>query len=609
MAETQTESSMAGDSSSKDRRRGIRNAPPPPALQKSVPIAQRKRQRLDRVLDKIASQVAVFSGHGKSFDSSTDVFQLANPTSHQLKKKVPQSIKVDRALPDLVRIQALLPGLDSRLLDSPTETMEESPLIVSTSLAPTGGSAGSVITSTSANNNNSMVDTIIDQERYYYGAISEEEENVAGDDLSEEDVFSPHSISSERSPLSPSGTADSPYDDTVRAETSTPRGQSTLCLTPGSNHSAPGYHCKKCFPSTFQDHMESPDCHRHLHTSSPGLPPSPLSPATPNTPLLASQGFATGMTFPAASPLHSLEFLLQARYMEDLSRRRAHSDSDLQTWYDATLLPQHQPLHSGARGRLATPDSPLDLSLRRSTSSTSSESPGLSTLGPYSPGVSSFGVTPTGPLVGMEVACVCPICGQMFALHDRLAKHMASRHKSKSRTSLESAVTRAYLCDICHRPFARSDMLTRHMRLHTGLKPYTCRVCGQVFSRSDHLSTHQRTHTGEKPYRCPQCPYAACRRDMITRHLRTHSRGETGTVGGSTPQVHYLNTDIGPSETMEDPASLPSTTVQLALPPTGRSRGRRTRNRPSEMLARSLSAEDVPFQDSSDISFHTPSPR
>lgn len=121
-----------------------------------------------------------------------------------------------------------------------------------------------------------------------------------------------------------------------------------------------------------------------------------------------------------------------------------------------------------------------------------------------------------------DVAYVCPICGQMFSLHDRLAKHMASRHKSRSTDS----GTKAYGCDVCKRSFARSDMLTRHMRLHTGVKPYTCRVCGQVFSRSDHLSTHQRTHTGEKPYRCPSCPYAACRRDMITRHMRTHARYE-----------------------------------------------------------------------------------
>lgn len=152
--------------------------------------------------------------------------------------------------------------------------------------------------------------------------------------------------------------------------------------------------------------------------------------------------------------------------------------------------------------------------------------------------------------VGSDVAYVCPVCGQMFSLHDRLAKHMASRHKNNNNNSSSSSAaggassgggsqssenggdgsgngtTKAYPCEVCNRSFARSDMLTRHMRLHTGVKPYTCRVCGQVFSRSDHLSTHQRTHTGEKPYKCPQCPYAACRRDMITRHMRTHSRYE-----------------------------------------------------------------------------------
>lgn len=113
----------------------------------------------------------------------------------------------------------------------------------------------------------------------------------------------------------------------------------------------------------------------------------------------------------------------------------------------------------------------------------------------------------------------CNSCGQTFSLHDRLAKHVASRHRNRTPES-----ARAYECEVCRRRFARSDMLTRHARLHSGVKPYSCSSCGQVFSRSDHLATHQRTHTGEKPYRCPACPYAACRRDMITRHMRTHTR-------------------------------------------------------------------------------------
>ncbi|XP_076316746.1 uncharacterized protein LOC143229014 [Tachypleus tridentatus] len=143
---------------------------------------------------------------------------------------------------------------------------------------------------------------------------------------------------------------------------------------------------------------------------------------------------------------------------------------------------------------------------------------------------------------GTEVAYVCPICGQMFSLHDRLAKHMASRHRNRQ---VETS-SKSYICEVCKRSFARSDMLTRHMRLHTGIKPYTCRVCGQVFSRSDHLSTHQRTHTGEKPYKCPQCPYAACRRDMITRHMRTHARYE---IPDSSSSFDYSSRDKLSKET------------------------------------------------------------
>ncbi|XP_071440405.1 uncharacterized protein klu [Hetaerina americana] len=152
---------------------------------------------------------------------------------------------------------------------------------------------------------------------------------------------------------------------------------------------------------------------------------------------------------------------------------------------------------------------------------------------------------------GSDVAYVCPVCGQMFSLHDRLAKHMASRHKSRQHQA--DVASKAYLCDVCKRSFARSDMLTRHMRLHTGVKPYTCRVCGQVFSRSDHLSTHQRTHTGEKPYKCPQCPYAACRRDMITRHMRTHARYEGKGEGGPDDP----SASPGAEEMTELPSDLP----------------------------------------------------
>ncbi|XP_076039620.1 zinc finger protein klumpfuss [Oratosquilla oratoria] len=368
---------------------------------------------------------------------------------------------------------------------------------------------------------------------------------------------------------------------------------------------------------------------QRLGPSSAAMPHSPISPLTPSTP-------HTPNTPISPSPGHNVEhYFSNTMYLPELSRRRSHSDSDLQLWFDhkvrsseasaassssggtSTIAgggstrstsgettsstrnsifrmgrPIPQPLYIPRKGgslesdNSSPQDSPLDLSVKTgsslktgSTSSASTESlvlPGtISLSSPHSPllGVTISKDTPSprspgapesrsiittssshlpvpivkgdvashttkesvaqrynlevSPVVeempaGADVAFVCPICGQMFSLHDRLAKHMASRHKSKQ----TEPSNRTYMCDVCKRSFARSDMLTRHMRLHTGIKPYTCRVCGQVFSRSDHLSTHQRTHTGEKPYKCPQCPYAACRRDMITRHMRTHARYE-----------------------------------------------------------------------------------
>ncbi|XP_037084720.1 zinc finger and SCAN domain-containing protein 10-like [Pollicipes pollicipes] len=300
------------------------------------------------------------------------------------------------------------------------------------------------------------------------------------------------------------------------------------------------------------------------------------------------------------SPL-PLEYLSQ---LSELYRRRSHSDSDLSAWLEAPA-----PSGSLESDQSSPQDSPLDLSLRAPPPG---GAPGAGALPGWEAalrlaphrllGLPGSGLHPPIPIVrgdvaspttrdsvalrynlevcpvveemppGTDVAYVCPVCGQMFSLHDRLAKHMASRHKSKP----ADTASKAYVCDTCKRSFARSDMLTRHMRLHTGLKPYTCRACGQVFSRSDHLSTHQRTHTGEKPYKCPQCPYAACRRDMITRHMRTHARyelGEGGGGGGSVDEAAPPRSPRAPprrANSEEQPPTylrhLPSLSVQSPAP-------------------------------------------
>lgn len=290
----------------------------------------------------------------------------------------------------------------------------------------------------------------------------------------------------------------------------------------------------------------------------------------------------TSFTYSSICGTYSIfEQYMHTKYLSssssgDTFRGRSHSDSDVVPKWDETRVPAATtsfssvvnlpPRSSSLESDGTSPqESPLDLSMKNlmlqstaATSAVATRSPslqllpsGIVTRGSVSvPVVRGDVASPTTketvavrynlevlPVVeemapGADVAYVCPECGQMFSLHDRLAKHMASRHR---RQGLHDASAKAYLCDVCQRSFARSDMLTRHMRLHTGIKPYTCRVCRQVFSRSDHLSTHQRTHTGEKPYKCPQCAYAACRRDMITRHLKTHNRCADGPIPKTEP--------------------------------------------------------------------------
>lgn len=52
-------------------------------------------------------------------------------------------------------------------------------------------------------------------------------------------------------------------------------------------------------------------------------------------------------------------------------------------------------------------------------------------------------------------------------MHDRLAKHIASRHRDRS-ASMNDENLKTHKCTVCNKSFGRSDMLTRHRRLHTG---------------------------------------------------------------------------------------------------------------------------------------------
>ncbi|CAH1970385.1 unnamed protein product [Acanthoscelides obtectus] len=301
----------------------------------------------------------------------------------------------------------------------------------------------------------------------------------------DEDVFSPASSSNK----SPHSSTESPRirfsplrikeDEASSSPPLLPRPPPSTCP------------CYQCVTGVAAPHHPPP-----LHPYDRFFPASPISPPTP-TP-------------------YSFEHYLHNKYLPDIFRRRSHSDSDLPMWFEAKPPLWPHPLTlSTPKGSLESDasspqDSPLDLSMKTSKSQECIAPPPFQLLppglfpprGPVSvPVIKGDVASPTtkesvasrynlevSPVVeemppGSDVAYVCPVCGQMFSLHDRLAKHMASRHKRKENGGGSGEATKAYLCEVCKRSFARSDMLTRHMRLHTGVKPYTCRVCGQVFSR------------------------------------------------------------------------------------------------------------------------------
>lgn len=482
---------------------------------------QRKRKRLSQVLDKLTGQVATGSVLISRTKSNNRILNNNNDDE-------------DDIIDDKLNISQKL--AEDNVKSKTTKRMSDYKI---SNMAPQHDQIFRFDTET---------------DRYHPGCTISEEDDV-------EDVFSPEGSSNK----SPQSSIDSPRisfsplrlkDCSLEDEASSSPPLSSLNKTGNCA-------CFNC-ASGLNHHLCS------LHPYDRFFPTSPSSPLTPMSPI------------PQCS-VYSFEHYLHTKYLPDLFRRRSHSDSDLPMWFEVSKTEKTTPtkhnewqhtLNINCKSDKTTSewnatspqDLPLDLSLKgcRERLGVSMDvilppplhllqAGFLATRGPVSvPVVKGDVASPTtkesvasrynlevSPVVeemppGSDVAYVCPVCGQMFSLHDRLAKHMASRHKNKQSNAGDVA-TKAYLCEVCKRSFARSDMLTRHMRLHTGVKPYTCRVCGQVFSRSDHLSTHQRTHTGEKPYKCPQCPYAACRRDMITRHMRTHARYEPSVPPPSSP--------------------------------------------------------------------------
>lgn len=176
------------------------------------------------------------------------------------------------------------------------------------------------------------------------------------------------------------------------------------------------------------------------------FPASPISPLTPASP----------------APSYSFERYLHSKYLPDIFRRRSHSDSDLGINTPGGFTsPQEFPLDLSMKGIKARENSSLE-SLRvppplqiflppKSTSVSIPVVKGDVASPTTKESVASRYNLEVSPVVeemppGSDVAFVCPVCGQMFSLHDRLAKHMASRHKSRQNSAETTA--KAYLCEV-----------------------------------------------------------------------------------------------------------------------------------------------------------------
>ncbi|KAJ8932479.1 hypothetical protein NQ314_014630 [Rhamnusium bicolor] len=264
----------------------------------------------------------------------------------------------------------------------------------------------------------------------------------------DEDVFSPASSSNK----SPHSSTESPRISfsPLRLKEDDASSSPPLLQRP------PVCPCYQCVTGVGLSHHPPP-----LHPYDRFFPASPISPLTPVSP----------------APSYSFERYLHSKYLPDIFRRRSHSDSDLPLWFETAKAERarappswpHPLTFSTGFGKgsieseTSSPqESPLDLSMKTSRSRerlTSLEClvppplqllpPGfLPPRGPVSvPVVKGDVASPTtkesvasrynlevSPVVeemppGSDVAYVCPVCGQMFSLHDRLAKHMASRHK------------------------------------------------------------------------------------------------------------------------------------------------------------------------------------
>ncbi|VDM67133.1 unnamed protein product [Strongylus vulgaris] len=141
----------------------------------------------------------------------------------------------------------------------------------------------------------------------------------------------------------------------------------------------------------------------------------------------------------------------------------------------------------------------------------------------------------TGPFV-------CATCGQAFALHDRLAKHIASRHRDRSASAIaEADGAKSHKCNAYAASYGakaiqlstlRTSILSIGPSQHTSAHPHRRKTLSMPVMPVCSGRTSKCLPKTIKPSRTRKFQ---SRRDMITRHLRTHVRPDGSPVDISVP--------------------------------------------------------------------------
>lgn len=101
----------------------------------------------------------------------------------------------------------------------------------------------------------------------------------------------------------------------------------------------------------------------------------------------------------------------------------------------------------------------------------------------------------------------------------------AKRNKEDSdKNSDKSNKEESLSCNICEKMFATPASLSMHKKIHSGERPHICMTCGKSFTQIGTLRAHERVHTGEKPYECTVCGKTFAQCGSFRMHERRHHR-------------------------------------------------------------------------------------